>query len=147
MRNVVVKCEQFLQNLRWKVIHFLNDSKSPPDSNTFGFKTPKNAPQPKQLTNFENDLSHLIANLEYHNNTNQFQQQLKKDVNIINKSKNVFVKADKTRNVYEIKPEGYNKLMRDNVTSNYKKEDTNMEKDINLEAKKITQKLNISDRV
>ena len=37
--------------------------------------------------------------------------------------------------------------MKDNITSNYKKEDTDMERDINLEAKKITQKLNISDGV
>ena len=100
-RNIVIKCEQFLQNLRWKVIHFLSDSKSPSDSNIFGFKTPKSEPQPKQLTNFENDLSNLIANLEYHNNTNQF-QQLKKDVNVINKSKTYSLKL--------IKPEMYMKL-------------------------------------
>ena len=37
--------------------------------------------------------------------------------------------------------------MRDNITSNYKKEDTNMERNINLEAKKTTQKLKISDQV
>ena len=150
LRGVIVKCEHFLQRLRWKVIHFLQDkenSDTQPEQNNYGFKTPKNAPQPKALINFENDLSNLVASLEYTSNPTTFQKQLKKDVNHINNSKNIFVQADKTSNIYEVEPEMYKKLMRDNITANYSKADENFERDINVEAKKLTEKLSISNRV
>ena len=31
----------------------------------FGFRTPENAPQPKELVAFENSLNYLISNLKY----------------------------------------------------------------------------------
>ena len=146
-RGMVIKCEHFLQRLRWKVIHFFNKSENQPATNNFGFKTPKSAPQHKSLVNFENDLGHLVSNLEYRDNSNKFQNKMRKDVKFINMSKNILVKADKTKNIYEIKPEQYSKLMRENVTANYEKTESDIEKEINLEAKIITEKLNISDRV
>ena len=150
MKGLIVKCEAFLQRVRWKVIHFLNDKKQNdgnPIDNNYGFKTPKNAPQHKTLTNFENDLSHLISNLEYRDTKSRFQAKLSKDVKYINRSNNVFVEADKTNNIYEMKPEEYRKLMRDNITSIYSRADDNYEREINIQAKKITDKLEISDRV
>ena len=151
LKGLIIKCEDFIQRLRWKVIHFLND-KNKDDvgriDDNYGFKTPKNAPQHKSLTSFENDLGHLIANLEYReNNNSRFQTLLKKDVKYINRSKNIFVQADKTNNIYEMEPDEYRKLMRDNITSIYSRADVNYEKEINTQAKKITDKLNISDRV
>ena len=46
-----------------------------------------------------------------------------------------------------MKPEEYRKLMRDNITSIYSRADDNYERETNIQAKKITDKLEISDRV
>ncbi len=66
LRSLINKTEHFIQRVRWKVFHFLNPKKKIKNvKNTFGFKTPLNAPQSKELVNFENDLTHLISNLVY----------------------------------------------------------------------------------
>ena len=150
LRGLIVKCEHFLQRLRWKVIHFMNDrdgSNQEVERNTYGFKTPKNAPQHSALTHFENDLSHLLSNLEYKESNNSFQKKLKKDVHYINRSRKLFIEADKTSNIYEVEPENYRKLMRDNVTATYTKADDEVERRINIEARELTEQLQISDRV
>ena len=79
----------------------------------------------------------------------RFKVKLNKDVKYINRSNNVFVQDDKSSNIYEIKPDEYRKLMRDNITSIYSsRADENYEREINIQAKKKnTNKLEISDRV
>ena len=63
-----------------------------------------------------------------------------KEVKEVNKSDNLIIAADKTSNMYEVPPEKYKKLMRDNITQQYKKVDEVVD-DINKEAKMITKKL------
>lgn len=145
-RSTINKTEQFLQRLRWKV-HFFENPSHKPEKETFGFTTHRNAPQSASLVNFENDLTHLISNLEYSNQRTAFQNQLTEDVKKIRKSKDIFVNADKTSNVYRVDKETYNKLMRDNVTANYETADPTSERSINMDAKYITQILEISERV
>lgn len=155
MRDLLIQTEKFIQRMRWKAFFFLKnkdkdedeESTHDPPYNKFGFKTPNNAPRVKELANFESDLNHLIANIEYSDKKSPFQRQLLSDVTKINKSKNIFVKADKTHNVYEVDKATYDKLMRDNVTSTYVKCDDTTELEINKEAKSITEKLKIDDRV
>ena len=65
----------------------------------------------------------------------------------VNKSDNLIIAADKTSNMYEVPPGNYKKLLRDNITQQYKKVDRKVLDDINKEAKMITKKLEISDRV
>ena len=135
-----------MQRLRWKV-HFFENPSEHPSKETFGFKTTRNAPQSASLINFENDLEYLIANLEYSNHRTQFQRQLAKDAKSIRESDKIYVSADKTSNIYQVTKETYNTLMRENVTAHYKKSDSTTETKINLEAKSITERLEISDRV
>ena len=109
MRGVINKTENFLQRLRWKVHFFFNPSKKPPKE-TFGFTTRRNAPQNKALHNFEHDLTHLISNLEYSDNRTKFQKKIINDTKTIRNANQVFVKADKTSNVYKLDKENYKKL-------------------------------------
>ena len=51
---------------------------------------------------------------------NSFQKQLNKDIRRIKKSTSLFVFADKTSNSYEMPLEGYNKLLKENITKTYK---------------------------
>ena len=122
MRGTINKTEEFLQRLRWKVHFFEN----PPPPNklhkvkeTYGFNTTRNAPQSKSLIDFEHDMTHLIANLEYTDYKSKFQRQLSKDVKDIRKSNKVFVSADKTSNFYKLSTQDYSKLIRNNVTAHY----------------------------
>ena len=73
--------------------------------------------------------------------------QLQKDARTIRKCNKIVVNADKTNNVYNISKDTYNALMNTNVTAHYKKTDARTEVNINSEAKRITNKLEISDRV
>ena len=147
LRGMIDKTEQFLQRVRWKVHFFENPPNTSVRLETYGFKTTKNAPQSKSLINFENDMTHLIANLEYSNHRTNFQKRLLSDVKKIHNSKDLYVFADKTTNVYRMDVDSYNKLMRDSVTTHYEKTDESTEQAINQEAKLITEKLKISDRV
>ena len=119
LKKLIQQVENVLQRIRWKTWFFLNPpDKPPPDRH--GFKTPHNAPISRELVNFEADVTHLIANIEFRQPSNsKFQNKLKKDVRKINKSQNLFVKADKTSNVYEVSKDDYNKYLRDNVTAHY----------------------------
>ena len=148
LKRLIDQVEKVLQRIRWKTFFFLNpQNKDKPQPERYGFKTPHNAPQSRELVNFEADVTHLIANLEFRDTKCSFQKQLKKDVNYIKKSDKVFVKADKTSNVYEVSKNKYHDYVRDNVTAHYKKTEPEIEVSINKEARMITQQLDISDRV
>ena len=144
---MINKTELFLQRVRWKVYFFENPPNMQFRKETYGFPSTKNAPQSKSLINFEQDITHLISNLEYSDHRTPFQKKILSDISRIRKSNELHVFADKTPNIYRLDVPSYNKLMRDSVTSHYEKADPNTEHSINLEAKKITQKLEISDRV
>merc|ERR1712240_475275 len=119
--SLIIKIEDFIQRLRWKTIFFLKkENNNNNKKETFGFRTMKNAPQCDELLGFEQDLNHLVANLEYRNTTTNFQRKLKNDIRKIQTSKNVFVKADKSSNYYVVDKNTYEKLLRDNLTANYK---------------------------
>ena len=59
----------------------------------------------------------------------------------------LFVKADKSTNFYKLEATKYNQLLNDNITKTYKKADNNQLSKIDAEAKAITNKLGIDDRV
>ena len=63
--------------------------------------------------------------------TNSFQKNLQKDIQSIKSSNKMFVAADKTTNIYKMDVDNYRKLLRDNITSTYKKADKSLTKKIN----------------
>ena len=151
-RTVIHKMEQFLQRIRWKTYYFFNppkpdEKKAKKKTETYGFKTSKNAPQHPTLVKFEEDLTHLITNLQYTDTKTEFQKKLAKDAKKIRSSNDIHVTADKTRNVYKVNKNTYNTLMRNNVTSHYQISNNETLDRINTSAKSITDNLGISDRV
>ena len=87
----------------------------------------------------------IVRNIKFKENTDEFQRKLKKDNKKIKSSPNVFILADKTGNIYEYKPEEHSKLLKENITKTYKKAPKNLDYDINFEAKKITDNLDLDD--
>ena len=73
--------------------------------------------------------------------------ELREDICKIKNSPNFFVFAGKTNNIYETSKDHYKKLLHDNVIKTYQKAPTKLEALINMEAKSISTKLKISDRV
>ena len=59
----------------------------------------------------------------------------------------MFVAADKTTNIYKMDVNNNRKLLRDNITSIYKKAGKSLTKKINQEAKHIAKKLKLDSRI
>ena len=90
------------------------------ESNSFGLPSTKTSPAILEMKPFEDDLFNLIKNIKFRNARNAFQESLTNDLKKINSSPNIFVFADKTRNIYETPLDTYDKLMLDNITKTYK---------------------------
>ena len=84
----------------------------------------------------------MVSSIKFKNIRNPLQYQLSKDVKEINSSTDVYLPADKTTNLYKISKEDYNKLLKENITANYKKATSTVKQSINREAKKIAKNMN-----
>ena len=106
-----------------------------------------NPPYIKEIAEFEKDLWIMVESTKLENKKSNFQKKLQQEIKEIKKSKSLLIPADKTTNMYQMKTNEYKKLLKDNITSNYRKVDKNTINKINLEAKQIAEKLKIADRV
>lgn len=140
------KMANFFKRMRWTVIHYENNFKND-QKETFGFKTSKTPEQQDPLVPFENDMYDMLCNIKFKNHQNKFQKQLAKDVKEIKSSNLVYVKADKSTNVYIMKPEHYDKMRTESITNTYKKTSEGLKHDIDLEGSAIADKLGIADRM
>ena len=66
---------------------------------------------------------------------------------IIKNSKDVFVFADKTTNLYPVSKENYKKILKENVTKNYKKAKSGICNEINEEAADMAVDLKLENRM
>eukprot|EP00112_Aurelia_sp_Birch-Aquarium-sp1_P007046 Seg177.1 transcript_id=Seg177.1/GoldUCD/mRNA.D3Y31 product="hypothetical protein" protein_id=Seg177.1/GoldUCD/D3Y31 len=99
------------------------------------------------MKSFEDDLLKMIENIQFKKVNDKFQTTLKNDIKKINDSTKMLIPADKTRNLYEVEKNQYEKLLRDNITKNYKIADSHVHDNINEEAKKIASDLEIEERM
>jgi hypothetical protein len=72
---------------------------------------------------------------------------LANDLKKINSSPNIFIFADKTRNIYEASLDTYNKLLHDNITKTYKHGSEDTIDEIDSELKEISNNLGIGDKI
>ena len=151
-KTLIQKTEEFIGRLRWAAYHFLNPNdktKTKPAIDTYGFRTSATPPQIKELTSFENELYEMISKIEFRDRKyfSQHQNKLLKCVKDIQDSDKIFLLADKTRNIYKVSPELYNKLLINNVTKDYQIIDSEIVDSINREAKSIAEEMKIADRI
>ena len=78
---------------------------------------------------------------------NDFLQTLENDKKKVKSLSNVFISADKTRNIYEMSATTYNKLLTENVTKIYKHAQDNIITAIYHELKEIPDDLKITNRI
>ena len=96
-----MKAENFLKRMRWKASVFLGQLKSN-DKDNHGFKTAKCPSSVNELVPFINDMTDTIKNLKFKRVNNEFQSNLRNDTRQIRKINNLFVTADKSKNMYRI---------------------------------------------
>ena len=155
LKSFISKVDSFIHRIRWKAFFFernnedsdTSDDKKDDSSTNFGFKSDKTPPQHPALAPFQNDLYSLIDSISFSNHRNTFQKKLSSDIKEIRNSKSVLVAADKTTNIYKMSPESYRKLLTDNITKEYKKTDSSKKHEIDVEAKKIAQSMNLADKI
>ena len=146
--------ESVIKRMRWKAFFFdqntdvadCTDETDNAATDKFGFKSRKCPPQNEEMIKFEADLLHMVKNIQFRNVNDQFQNKLNEDTNNINKSTKPLIPADKTTNFYKLDKTQHDNLLRNNITTTYKKANTSAYTAINLEAQAIAAKLKIEDR-
>ena len=120
MELLIEKTDSFVRRMRWRAFHYLrrgekNDQDDASDD-YFGFNTKVGAPHVEELESFEEGLTRNIESIQFRKTRNTLQDKLHSDIAArVNRSQSVFVQADKTRNLYEVSPEQYTKLLTDNT--------------------------------
>ena len=163
LKQFIFRMEDFITRVRWVALFFLkkeaekeqgDDTFSEEDEDedferrTFGFRSSNVPPPIKEIAEFEKDLWDMVENIQFSNKKlSPFQRKMKKEIKNLNESDKLLIPADKTSNMYELKPETYNKLLKDNITRAYKKVDNEKVDEINNEAKNVAKKLKIADRI
>ena len=104
--------------MRWKAHFYLNDPNAK-EQYKFGLKSTKSPSIIHEMKAFEDDLAHMMENIQFRNVSNPFLNEMDNDLKKIKSSPNIFVFADKTRNIYETSAENYNKILKENVTKSY----------------------------
>ena len=89
----------------------------------------------------------IIQHITFKRTQCQFQWDLQDDIAAVNHDDHLFVKADKTTNLYKLDVPNYRRLLEANIRKTYKKADKKQRRILDEEAQIITKKLNIDDRV
>ena len=133
--------------MRWKPHLFLSKENQQPETlKTYGFKSRNHPPQITLLDEFEKDLYDIVTSIKYRNVNNSLQEKLKSDISKIRSSANMFIFADKTNNIYEMKPQVHEKLIMEKITKTCQKATDKLEKAINTEAKNIAKSYKLAER-
>ena len=116
---------------------------------TFVFKSVRTPSQNKYLHAFEFDLYDMVRNTEFKRASSEFQSNLSKEIKRINEYRLLFIPTDGTNKLYKLSKENYNKLLTSNITKLYKKTNTAIINNINIniEVKCIAERLHLDDRV
>ena len=146
-KQLVSKVEHFTRRLRIKMHFILNPPTSQERKETFGFKSNFNPPQMKELKAFEDDLFNIINNIRYKPINNSFQRTLKEDRERILNTEEVIVSADKTANLYKMKPQEYRRKMHETITKEYRKCETLQVNRVIKDAAQIARNHDLDDRV
>ena len=88
-----------------------NEGDEQGDGKHYGFNSRRCPPQIDELKSFEDDMVKLIGNIQFRRPRNNFQRTLQKDADYIKGSRDIFVPADKTKNLYRMGKTQYEKLL------------------------------------
>ena len=73
--------------------------------------------------------------------------KLNQDIKEVKKSNYIWVKSDKSKNIYKIKPSKYQEILKSKITNNYKIDYNNTIEQINKDTSNFASRLQIEDRL
>ena len=85
--------------------------------------------------------------IKFRRDYNSFQKKVNKDIEEITSSNCIWVRADKSKNMYKIKPSKYHEFLRNKITDNYKTDYNDTIDQINNDTCKFASKLHIEDKL
>ena len=132
--------------MRW-IAHFFLNGQSKYERNNFGLKSKESPPFVKEMKGFEEDLVLMVERLRFREVNDPFLTKIDNDLRKVNPSSNMYIFADKTRNLYETTPDQYDKILKDNITKSYKLGETNMLNNVNEDLRDIAIDLSIDNRI
>ena len=141
------RIESFIKNMRWKAYFFLNTVRKRRDGRNMGFELGNTHPHIKEMAKFEAEMIGMVKEIKFSKMRNNIQQKMYEDMRKFKESENIFVKSDKSGNLYEIEKGKYKQMMFKEVVKNYKKAPPDLEKELNSEGKMLAHRLGIVDRV
>ena len=144
---MVESMESLINRMRWKLFWLKSPATNPNRKETFGFRSAAKAPSDPDLKRFEEDLIKMVTNIEMKKANNMLQEKMNEDIRLIKKKKEMIIKADKTDNHYLVPVEDYKKLLIENITKDYRKDNIETVNKINREAAKIAKDLDLDDRI
>ena len=150
MKKLIEMCESVMKRMRWRAFFHLkreDDEGMCDEDEYYGFNSRRCPPQIDELLHFEEDMAKLIGNIEFRRPHDSFQSTLQRDAEYIRGSSDIFVPADKTKNIYRMGGAQYERLLQENVTKHYKVAQENAYNNINKEARTIASGLDIADRM
>ena len=95
----------------------------------------RNTPHIKEMDKFEAEMIGMVKKIKFRKMRNNIQPKMHEDMRRFKESENIFVKSDKSGNLYEIEKGKYKQMMFKEVVKNYKKAPPHLEKELNSEAK------------
>ena len=99
------------------------------------------------MASFKRDLWYVVNKIKFRKVSYNFQNQLKKDIKALKRSKKPLVSADKTLNIYQIEKDEYSKLTINAIMSNYKKIRDKISSKVYTDGKKIIENKEVVNRM
>ncbi len=103
--------------MRWKAHFHLNPvaTKEEQKPGARRLKSQRTPPSNSGLDQFESDLFGIIRKIEFMNSKNSFQAKLREDIERIRKSRKIWVRSDKSNNIYQVSPHEYERILNDRI--------------------------------
>ena len=119
--------------MHWKLFNVNNLGTT--RNQTYGLKTTNPPPQQDELKNVEENMFALAKNIQFRQVNNGFSSSINEKIKTIHDSKEVLVKADKSKTFIKyLLPN----IEKENITADYKKSRNEKVLTVNKEASKIT---------
>ena len=161
MKHLVYSIEKLLRRMRWRAFYYLQIGESTDDEDESRgehyengrfsslFKSVAKPPPIEQMEQFEKDLLNLPKNLEFRNYTNEFQREMKENLNKMSTDNfnKIIVPVDKSRNYYVCPLQEYKKLVTENISKEYRLANDTELNEVNHKAAQIARKENLERKM
>ena len=123
--------------MRWKAIMYDAGCKQNRKLEKYELETLHCPKQVNELSSFEKEFKAVVKIIKFRNTRSDFQATLQEDIRLIHNSKKTMTFSDKTSNMYRLTKEEHSKLLRNAITSKYKKTNKIIKDKINKKSNEI----------